>query len=91
LNGADDRHPLASPIFADLRGLPPLLIQVGTAEVLYDDAINLDAAARAAGVESKLEVWEDMVHVWHFFHYMLSEGRQAIARVGEFITERVKP
>lgn len=89
LNGADDRHPLASPVFANLRGLPPLLIQVGTAEVLYDDSINLDAAARAAGVDSHLEIWEEMVHVWHFYHWMLGEGHRAIARIGEFVKTRI--
>jgi acetyl esterase/lipase len=89
LNGADDRHPLASPVFADLRGLPPLLIQVGTAEVLYDDSVNLDAAARAADVDSHLEVWEEMVHVWHFYHWMLGDGRRAIARIGEFVRDHI--
>jgi acetyl esterase/lipase len=89
LNGADDRHPLASPVFANLAGLPPLLIQVGTAEVLYDDSISLDATARAAGVDSHLEVWEEMVHVWHFYHWMLGEGRRAIARIGEFVKAKI--
>jgi acetyl esterase/lipase len=78
-------HPLASPNYADLRGLPPLLIHVGTDEVLLDDAVVLDAHARAAGVQSTLEVWAGMVHVWHAFHPMLPEGRQGIARVGEFL------
>jgi acetyl esterase/lipase len=89
LNGADARHWLASPVFANLSGLPPLLIQVGTAEVLYDDSVNLDAAARAAGVDSQLEVWEEMVHVWHFYHWMLGDGRRAIARIGEFVRDHI--
>jgi monoterpene epsilon-lactone hydrolase len=85
LNGADNKHPLASPFFADLHNLPPLLIQVGTDEVLFDDSIHLEAAAKAAGVETQLEIWEEMIHVWHYYHPMLSEGRKAIARIGEFV------
>jgi phosphinothricin tripeptide acetyl hydrolase len=85
LQGQDPKHPLASPNYADLRGLPPLLIHVGSDEVLLDDAIILDAHARAAGVPSTLEVWEGMIHVWHAFHPMLPEGKQGIARVGEFL------
>lgn len=89
LNETDTRHPLASPIFADLNGLPPLLIQVGGAEPFYDDSINLEAAAKACGVEVELEVWEEMIHVWHYFHPMLSEGRHAIARIGEFVQSKI--
>jgi acetyl esterase/lipase len=85
LHGADPHHPLASPNYADLRGLPALLIHVGTDEVLLDDAITLDAKAKAAGVESTLEVWDDMIHVWHAFHPMLPEGKQGIERVGAFL------
>lgn len=85
LNGADDRHPLASPVFADLRGLPPLLIQVGTDEVLLDDSTHLHAAASAAGVEAELEIWEEMIHVWHYYHPMLREGREAIVRIGDYV------
>ncbi len=87
LQGQDAKAPLASPLFADLKGLPPLLIQVGTAEVLFDEAVGLDRAARAAGVESTLEVWDDMIHVWHLFHPAMSEGRRAIARIGAYLNE----
>ncbi len=89
LGDLDPRTPLASPLFADLKGLPPLLIQVGSEEVLLDDSIGLDQRARKAGVESTLEVWEDMIHVWHVFFQMLKEGRDAIARIGEFFKSRV--
>ena len=85
LQGHDPKHPLASPNYADLHGLPPLLIQVGSDEVLLDDAIVLDAHARAAHVPSTVEVWEGMIHVWHAFHPMLPEGQQGIARVGEYV------
>jgi phosphinothricin tripeptide acetyl hydrolase len=83
------KTPLASPLFADLEGLPPLLIQVGSEEVLLDDAIGLDRRAREAGVESTLEVWEDMIHVWHVFFMMLKEGREGIARIGEYFKSRI--
>jgi acetyl esterase/lipase len=85
LGTTDPRTPLASPIYADLTGLPPLLIQVGTAEVLYDDATRLAKKAEAAGVQVVLEPWEDMMHVWHSFAAMLPEGQQAIDRIGEFV------
>jgi monoterpene epsilon-lactone hydrolase len=88
LDGRDPKTPLASPLFADLRGLPPLLIQVGSDEVLLDDAVGLDGRAREAGVDSTLEVWEDMIHVWHVFFQMLQEGRDAIARIGEYFKSR---
>ncbi|MCS6926498.1 MAG: alpha/beta hydrolase [Candidatus Binatia bacterium] len=85
LQGTDPKHPYASPNFADLRSLPPLLIHVGRDEVLLDDAIKLHEKARADGVQSTLEIWDDMIHVWHAFHPMLPEGKQAIARVGAFL------
>jgi monoterpene epsilon-lactone hydrolase len=88
LQDTDPKDPLASPNFASLRSLPPLLIHVGNDEVLLDDSLKLDQKARADGVESTLEVWEDMIHVWHAFHPMLPEGKQAIERVGAFLREK---
>ena len=85
LGGADPRTPLAAPIYADLKGLPPLLIQVGTAEVLLDDSTRLAERAKSVGVDVILEPWEDMIHVWHSFAAMLPEGQQAIDRIGEFV------
>jgi len=85
LGDADPRTPLASPIYANLTGLPPLLIQVGTAETLLDDATRLAERAKSAGVEVVLEPWEDMIHVWHAFAEMLPEGQEAIERIGEFV------
>jgi acetyl esterase/lipase len=87
LSGADPRTPLAAPLYADLHGLPPLCIHVGTAETLLDDATRLAERAEAAGVTVTLEAWEDMIHVWHLFAAMLPEGQQAIARVGEYIQQ----
>jgi acetyl esterase/lipase len=85
LGGTDPRTPLAAPIYANLEGLPPLLIQVGTAETLLDDAVRLAERARAAGVDVTFEPWEEMFHVWQFCASMLPEGQQAIDRIGEFV------
>ncbi len=85
LGEADPKNPLASPLFSDLRGLPPLLIQVGEAEILLDDAVRLAEKAQAAGVDVTLDVWEEMFHVWHGFAAVVPESQEAIAQAGEFI------
>ena len=85
LNGVDSRTLLASPIYADLRGLPPMLIQVGSAETLLDDAVRLAGKAAVADVRTTLQVWPDMIHAWHLFYPQLAEGRSALAEVGAFI------
>jgi acetyl esterase/lipase len=87
LAGANPRTPLAAPLYADLRDLPPLLIQVGTAEILLDDATRLAEKAIAAGVKVTLEPWEDMIHVWQLFAPMLPEGQKAIERIGVFVQQ----
>ena len=89
LQGAAARAPLASPIYADLQGLPNMLIQVGTAETLLDDAHRLEQIARQAGVGVELRIWDDMVHVWHLFAPILDEGAEAIAQAGTFIKSYV--
>jgi monoterpene epsilon-lactone hydrolase len=88
LGEQDARNPLASPLYADFRGFPPLLVQVGDAEILLDDATRVAARAREAGVQVELEVWEDMIHVWHAFAKLLPEGQEAIDRIGRFVAER---
>lgn len=88
LAGEDNRAPLASPQFADLTGLPPILVQVTDAEILYDDALALTAAARAAGVAVELEVTPGLWHVWQTFAGQLPEADHAIARITEFIARR---
>jgi acetyl esterase/lipase len=88
LNGADPRSPLASPIYADLAGLAPLLIQVGAAETLLDDALALAKAAGAADVYVDLQIWPEMVHVWHLFHPELKAGLRAIEAGGVFVREQ---
>lgn len=89
LAGADPKTPTASPLFADLAGLPPLLVHVGTAECLLDDATVLSERAKAAGVDVELEVWEDMIHVWHTFADLLPEGREAIDGIARFLSTRL--
>lgn len=90
LAGADPCEPLASPIFADLSGLPPLLILVGTAEILLDDSRRLAKAAAAAGVSVELDVWEGMFHVWPYFAPLVPESRKALEKVGRFVRTAVK-
>ena len=85
LNGADPRTPLASPACADLHGLPPTLIQVGSAETLLSDAISLAAAMGEADGRVTLQIWPDMIHAWHLFHQQLAAGREALAAVGAFV------
>lgn len=84
----DQKNPLISPVYADFRGLPPMLIHVGDAEILLDDATRVAARAQAAGVKVDLEVWDDMPHVWHVFAKILPEGQQAIDKIGKFVIAR---
>lgn len=81
----DPRDPLASPLFGDLAGLPPSLIQVGDIEVLLDDSVRLAERARAAGVEVELEIWPGMPHVWQLMASHLPEARRALDRVYAFV------
>lgn len=83
--GADPRSPSVSPLYADLTGLPPMLMQVGDVEILLDDTRLVAEKARRAGVAVELEVWPELFHVWHIFAAMLPEGRAAITRIGEFV------
>jgi monoterpene epsilon-lactone hydrolase len=85
LHGGDPRMPMVSPIYADLRGLPPLLIQVGSAETLLDDAIRLAGVAAAANVRTTLQVWPNMIHAWHLFYAQLADGRRSLAEMGAFV------
>lgn len=85
LGEADARDPRASALFADLGGLPPLLFQVGTAEVLYDDSLRAAENAKDRNVDVQLDISQRMVHVWHLFAPMLCEGRAGIARAAKFI------
>jgi len=81
--------PRISPLFADLRGLPPVLIQVGSAETLLDDSVRFAGRAGAAGVAVTLEIWPDMIHAWPLWNAKLEAGRQALRRVGQFVRQHL--
>ena len=91
LAGQDARHPYASPLYADLHGLPPVLIQAGDAEILRDDSVRFAAAAQAAGVDVTLEIWPEMPHVWHAFAGLLPEADEAVERIGRWLREDRPP
>jgi len=85
LDGADPRTPGASPLHADLEGLPGLLILAGSSEVLLDDSTRVAVALERVGVEVSLEVWDDMLHVWPLYARLLDEGQRTIERIGGFV------
>lgn len=88
LNGKDAKTPLAAPLHADLKGLPPILVQVGTAETLLDDATRLAEKLHAAGGDVRLAVWPNMLHVFPLFAPILSEGREGCIEIGAFIRSK---
>ncbi len=88
LAGTDAKTPLAAPLHADLRGLPPVLVQVGTAETLLDDATRIAEKLHGAGVEVRLSVWPNMLHVFPFFASILSEGRDGCIEIGNYIRSK---
>jgi acetyl esterase/lipase len=85
LGETDYTHPLASPLYGDLKGLPPLLIIVGTAEILLDDSVEFAKKAKKVGVDVMLDIWDDMPHVFPAFAAFAPEGQQAIEKMGEFM------
>jgi epsilon-lactone hydrolase len=89
LGTTDPKTPLASPLFADVHGLPPMLIQAGGSELLLDDAVRFANRAREAGIDVELSIWEGMFHGWHALAFFLPEGRQAMEQVSEFIRARL--
>jgi len=89
LAGGDAKQPLASPCHADLTGLAPMLIQVGSEECLLSDAVLLAERAGAAGVPVQLEIWAEMIHVWHFFHAFLSDAHEAIDGMAAWAERRL--
>ena len=86
----DPKNPYISPIYGDLKGLPPLLIQVGSSELILDDSVRLAEKAKEAGVEVELDIWEDMIHVFQAFADWAQEGKDAIKKVGEFAQSHFK-
>jgi len=87
---ADPRDPLVSPLYADLHGLPPMIIHVGEREVLRDDSTRLAERLRATGSEVVLSVWPVLPHVWQIFHRMVPEGRESLAQMADFLHKRVR-
>jgi epsilon-lactone hydrolase len=85
LQGHDPKDPLASPFYGDLKGLPPLLIQVGTREILLDEIERLAKKAQESGVSVELQKFDDMIHTWHLFAAKIPEGQKAIEKIGEFV------
>jgi len=81
----DRKDPMISPLFANLSGFPPTLIQVGSAETLLDDAVRFARVAGLADVNVTLQVWPHMIHAWPMWNAKLEAGRQALARAGEFV------
>jgi len=88
--GIDRKDPRVSPLFADLKGFPPTLIQVGSAETLLDDAARFAAVAGAADVRVTLEIWPQMIHAWPLWNAHLEPGRRALASAGTFIRESLE-
>jgi epsilon-lactone hydrolase len=89
LTDADPRHPYASPLYGDVRGLPPILIQVGSDEILRDDSVRMAEKLRAAGTPVELQIGHRMHHVWQLYARVLPEGRAAVARIGAFLERRL--
>lgn len=87
--GADLNHPQLSPARADLTGLPPMLIHVGQHEVLLSDSVTLAQTAGLHGVEVRLEIWPEMIHVWHAFHDMLGAARTATSQASQWMAARL--
>ena len=81
--------PRLSPLYADLKGLPPTLIQIGSAETLLDDAVRFAAAAGEADVSATLEIWPHMIHAWPLWNAQLEPGRRALAHAGAFLREHL--
>jgi len=88
--GRDLKDPLISPLYADLGGLPPTLIHVGTDEIMLDDSTRVAERAQQAGVDVTLKVWEGMWHVFQMYADMLPEARKSIKEIGAFMRERVR-
>lgn len=89
LGGIDPQSPLASPLYADLAGLPPLLLQVGGREILLDDTTRFAERAREAGVDVTLEVLDELIHIWQYYGPDLPETRDSEQRAGRFIRSQL--
>ena len=86
---ADRKNPFVSPLFANLTGMPPTLVQVGSAETLLNDATRLATAAGEADVPVTLEIWPHMIHAWHLWNAHLESGREALGDAGSFMRKHL--
>ncbi|MDX1513566.1 MAG: alpha/beta hydrolase, partial [Gammaproteobacteria bacterium] len=90
LQGADPASPRASPLLGSFSGMPPMMIHVGRQEVLLDDSLRLAAAARSAGVEAQVRIWDNLPHVFQLFSPFVPEARQSLDELGQFARTRVE-
>jgi monoterpene epsilon-lactone hydrolase len=91
LDQHDPRDPLASPYFADLKGLPPMVFHAGSDEILRDDSIRVAEHAKQAGIEVQLKTWPVVPHVWQMLHPIMPEARESLHLVNAFLRQRTKP
>lgn len=89
LNGVDAKDPVASPLYADLKGLPPLYIQAGDGELLIDQIRDFTVRARTTGVDASLDTWPGMGHEHQVFATLIPEGREALEKIGEVVEKRL--
>jgi acetyl esterase/lipase len=91
LDQHDPRDPLASPYYADLKGLPPMIFHVGEDEILRDDSIRVAEHAKQAGIEVQIRTWPVVPHVWQILHPLIPEARESLQLVNEFLRNHTKP
>ncbi len=85
-NPADTKNPLVSPLFGDLKGFPPVLVQATPPEILFEPGRKFVEKAKAAGVDATLQTWDGMIHVWQYFGLgVLPEAQEAIEKVGQWV------
>lgn len=87
LNGEDSSNPMASPLFGDMSGMPPLLIYVSTTEAIRDDSLRLEEKAKKSGVQVKLNIWNKQPHAWPAFYPFTPESKQCVLEMGDFVKE----
>lgn len=90
LGDTDPKDPLASPVYANLEGLPPFYIQTGSCEILFDDSKHMAEVARGYGVPVELEIFDGMFHAWQLFYRIIPEGKDAVDKLGNFCKEQME-
>jgi len=85
----DPRDPLVSPLFADLHGLPPMLLHASEQEILLDDSLRTAERAKQSGIEVQLKTWPVVPHIWQIMHRWIPEGRESLALVRTFLRRHV--